>query len=250
MVRLWKAVCLALAVVALAMFAISCSSGGASYRVINAIANYNYQATGGFDITMNGSLVFSSVQFTNINPSGKDAYQKVSPGSDTLEVFAHGDSVNGEPVINSSLSFSGHTQYTVLLMGNNTTNPYVAQPFSDDNTVPASGDFEFRVIHASNNMPSGQPSGGVDIYIVGSPSVVTGPNPPPANANLNFGQASSYISEPTGTWYLVVTNHNFHTPIINPTAYAPGALQIHTIVLVDGPNGFGYGTPLIYNDLN
>ncbi len=250
MLRLWKGACLALAVVASAIFAISCGSGNTSYRVIDAIANYNYQATGGFDLTMNGSLVFSSVQFTNINPSGKDAYQSISGSGDTLSVFAHGDSLTGAPVFSSSLNLSGHTQYTVLLMGNNTTNPYVAQPFTDDNTIPASNDFALRIIHASNNMPSGQPSGGVDIYIVGSPNVVTGPNPPPANANLNFGQASSYIAEPTGTWYLVVTNHNFHTPIINPTAYAPGALQIHTIVLVDGPSGFGYGTPLIYNDLN
>ncbi len=98
MPRLWKALCLALAVVALALFAVSCSSGGTSYRVINAIANYAYQSTGGFDITMNGSLEFSGVQFTNINPAGKDGYQSVAAGSDALDVFAKGDSVNGQPV--------------------------------------------------------------------------------------------------------------------------------------------------------
>ena len=248
MLRLWKAMCLALAVLALAIFAISCGSAKTSYRVINAIANYNYQATGGFDLTMNGSLEFSSVQFTNINPPGKDAYQGVPSGSNTLGVFPHGDTINGNPVINSALSFNGRTQYTVMLMGNNTTNPYVAQPFTDNNAVPASGDFAFRVIDAANNLPSG--TSGVDIYIVGSVSIVTGPNPPPPNASITYGQASGYVSEPAGTWWLVVTNHGSHTPILNPTSYTPSALQIRTVVLVDGVGGFGTGTPLIYSDLN
>ncbi|MGA9354710.1 MAG: DUF4397 domain-containing protein [Terriglobales bacterium] len=251
--RLWKALSLALAVVAIGVFAVSCSSGGTSYRIINAIANYDYQITDGFDITMNGDLVFSGVQFTNINPPGKDAYSSVSAGSNLLEIYDHGDSTTGTPIINSSLSFNGRTQYTVMLMGNNTTNPYVAQPFTDNNAVPTNGNFEFRVIDASNNLPNpvnGQP-GGVDIYVVGSPSIVEGPNPPAPNANLIFGAASSYISE-TGntTWWLVVTPHGGHTPIISPTSYSPSALQIETIVLVDGINGFGVGTPLIFGDLN
>jgi hypothetical protein len=254
MSRLWKPVCLASAVVALAVFAMSCGSGGTSYRVINAIANYDYQLNGGFDLTMNGSLVFTSVQFTNINPGGKDAYQSTPTGTDTLGVYPHGQAITGgTPVISASLSFNGRTQYTVVMMGNNLNNPYVAQPFTDNNAVPTTGNFEFRVIDASNNLPNpvnGQP-GGVDIYIVGNPNIVTGPNPPQPNANLVFGQASPYIAETGGnTWYLVVTPHQSHVPIITPTSYAPSALQIETIVLVDGPNGAGIGRPLIFQDLN
>lgn len=253
MSRLWKALCLAVAVVALGVFAASCGAGGTSYRIINAIANYNYLGTGGFDITLNGSTEFTSVMFTNINPPGKDAYKSVSPGSQTLDVFPHAMTVGGVPVLEGSFTFSSHTRYTVLLMGNNTFNLYAAQPFTDNDTAPASGDFEFRVIDASSNLPSpqgGQP-GGVDIYIVGSPSVVTGPNPPPPNANLVYGQASSYVSNPSGsTWWLVVTAHQGRIPLISPTSYTPSALQIETIVLVDGQNGFGVGPPLIYSDLN
>jgi hypothetical protein len=245
MSRLWKALCLALAVVALGIFAASCGAGSTTYRIINVIANYNYQGTGGFDITLNGATIFTSVMFTNVNPPGKDKYNHVSPGNEALEVFPHAMTVGGTPVISSSLTFSGSTRYTVLLMGNNTTNPYVAQPFTDNDVAPASGDYQFRVIHAASNLPTS-----VDIYIVGSPSVVTGPNPPPPNANLTYGQPSSYISNPTGTWWLVVTNHSGHTPLISPTSYNPGALQIETIVLVDGQNGFGVGPPLIYSDLN
>ena len=246
MSRLWKALSLALGVFALGIFAASCGAGSSSYRIINAIANYNYAGTGGFDITMNGSTEFTSVMFTNINPPGKDAYKSISPGSETLDVFPHAITVGGTPVIESSFSFSGHTRYTVLLMGNNTTNVYVAQPFTDDDTAPASGDFQFRVIDASSNLPTP-----VDIYIVGSPNVVTGPNPPPPNATLTYQQASSYVSNPSGsTWWLVVTFHGGHTPLISPTSYSPSALQIETIVLVDGLNGFGVGAPLIYSDLN
>jgi hypothetical protein len=253
MPRLWTALCLALAVVALGVFAASCGAGGTSYRILDAIANYDYQATGGFDITINGSTEFTSVQFTNINPPGKDSYKSVSPGSEGFDVFPHAViTVGGTPVFSSSMSFNSHTQYTVILMGNNTFNPYVAQAFTDNNVAPASGDFEFRVIDVSNNLPNpihGQP-GGVDIYIVGSPTVVTGPNPPSPNANLGYGEATAYISNPAGTWWLVVTNHGGHIPIINPTSYSPGALQIETIVLVDGINGGGVGSPLIFTDLN
>jgi hypothetical protein len=245
MSRLWKALCLASAVVALGVFAASCGAGSTRYRIINAIANYNYAGTGGFDITLNGATEFTSVMFTNINPPGKDAYNHVSPGSEALDVFPHAITVGGTPVISSSLSFSGNTRYSVLLMGNNTTNPYVAQPFTDNDIAPDSGDFQLRVIHASSNLPTS-----VDIYIVGSPSVVTGPNPPPPNANITYGQASSYVTDPTGTWWLVVTNHSGHTPLISPTSYTPSALQIETVVLVDGQNGFGVGAPLIYSDLN
>lgn len=256
MSRLWKPLCLASAMVAVAIFAMSCGSGGTSYRVIDAIANYDYQQTGGFDLTMNGSLVFSSVQFTNINPGGKDAYQSTSTGGNTLGVYQHGQVINGgsgTPVISAALSFSGRTQYTVVLMGNNLQNPYVAQPFTDNNAVPTTGNFEFRVIDASNNMPNAQNGhpGGIDIYIVGNPNMVTGPNPPQPNANLVFGQASSYLAQTGGTtWYLVVVPHLSHVPIITPTAYTPSALQIETIVLVDGANGAGYGRPLIFQDLN
>jgi hypothetical protein len=255
MFRLWKALCLALALAALGVLAASCGAGGTSYRVLDTIANYNYQGTGGFDITLNGSTEFTGVQFTNINPPGKDAYKSVSPGSQTLDVFPHAITVGGVPVLEGSFNFNSHTRYTVLLMGDNRTNPFGAQPFTDNDTAPSSGDFEFRVIDASNNMPNPPPgqAGGIDIYVVGSPNVVTGPNPPAPNANLVFGQASSYVSNPasSGTpWWLVVTNHLGHVPIINPTSYSPSALQIETIVLVDGPNGAGYGSPLIYGDLN
>jgi len=239
--------CLALGVFALGVFAASCGTGSSSFRIINAIANYNYLGTGGFDITMNGGTFATSVVFPSVNPPGKDAYQHISPGSESLDVFPHAITVGGTPVIESSLSFSGHTQYTVILMGNNTTNLYAAQPFSDNNIAPASGDFEFRVIHASSNLPTP-----VDVYIVGSPTIVTGPNPPPPTIpSLTYGQASAYISNPAGsTWWLVVTNHTGHVPIINPTSYTPSALQIETIVLPDGQNGFGPGAPLIYGDLN
>jgi hypothetical protein len=248
MSRLWKALCLALAVVALGVFAASCGAGGTSYRIINAIAKYDYADTGGFDITLNGSTEFTGMQFTNINPPGKDAYKSVSPGSQTLDVFPHAMIVGGVPVLEGSFNFSSHTRYTVLLMGNSTTNPYVAQPFTDNDVAPDSGDFEFRVIDTSSNLPQT-----IDIYIVGSPTVVTGPNPPPPNASLTYGQATSYVSNPAGsTWWLVVTAHTGHIPIISPTSYSPSALQIETVVLVDGPPplGIGVGAPLIYGDLN
>jgi hypothetical protein len=246
MPRLWKALCLALSMVALALFAISCGSGGTSYRIINAIANYNYQATGGFDITMNGSLEFTGVGFTNINPPGKDAYQSVASGSDALNIFAKGDSINGTPVIQSALNLSGRTQYTVLMMGDNRTNPYVAQPFTDNNAVPTTGDIEFRVIDAASNLGTQQ----LDVYIVGSVSLVTSGGAT-ANATIVYGQASPYIPVPAGTWFFVLTTHGGRTPFIGPTSYTFSTpLSIHTIVLLDGQGGFGVGTPFLYNDLN
>ena len=247
MTRLWKALWLAVAMVSLALFAISCSSGGTSYRVINTIAYYPpYQTNGGFDLEMNGSLVFSNVMFTNVNPPGKDAYQSVPSGSDTLDVFAHGDTINGgQPIFSGAFTANGRTQYTVLLMGDSRTNPYAVQPFTDDNEVPATGNFALRVIDASNNLGKQQ----LDIYVVGSVSQVTGPNPPQPNASITYGQPSAYIAEPAGTWWLVVTQHSQHIPILS-NQYTPSALQIRTVILVDGPNGNGVGNPLFENDLN
>ncbi len=221
---------------------------GTSYRIINAIANYPYQSTGGMDITMNGSLEFSAVQFTNINPPGKDAYQSVASGSDALDVYAKGDSINGgQPFLSSEVNFNGRTQYTILLMGNNLQNPYAAQPFTDNNAVPTTGNFEFRVIDASNNLGTQQ----LDIYIVGSVQLVTS-GQATANATIVFGQATPYIAEAgngSTPWFLVVTQHSLRTPILT-ASYEPNALQIRTILLLDGPNGAGVGQPFMYNDLN
>jgi len=246
----WNALSLALSVIALGVLSIaiaSCGSSNASYRIIDAIAAYDYSGTGGFDIQINGGSAFTGVLFGNIDPAGADAYQSIGSGSNTFTAFAHGTTTS--PVISSSFNFGSRTQYTVMMMGNSPASgaqfPYVAQPFTDDNASPTSGNFEFRIIDASTNLPSS-----VDVYIVGSLGVVTGPNPPSPSATVSYGQASGYISNAAGPWYFVVCSSGSHIPLFY-TTYTPGALQIRTLVLVDGTGGYGYATqPLEFDDLN
>src|ERR1035438_10081017 len=162
MPRRFKILPFALAIVVLGIFAASCGSGNTKYQLVSAIAD---TPTGGFDITLNGSAMFSGVGFQMAEPS-PTSYKGISSGSDTLEVFLAGQTAN--PIINSALNLSSGNQYTVIMMGEyserGTTNQFApaVQPFTDDNTAPTSGNGKFRIINASPSAPSGSP----DIYIV------------------------------------------------------------------------------------
>ena len=100
MVRLWKALPLTLALVALSIATSSCSSGGtAQMRVINAIPD----ASSALDVEFNTSKVNSSpIAFDSVYPPAATPanYFGVSTGADTIEVLLTGTTKN--PIIESS----------------------------------------------------------------------------------------------------------------------------------------------------
>jgi hypothetical protein len=105
----------------------------------------------------------------------------------------------------------------------------------DSNTPPASGDVEFRVIHASPSGPSG-----VNVYIESNPS--TGPTGNPAISNLIYTQASACISvaynprnatpAPGFTIYVTTTAG----AVVFSEAINPAEEAIRTLILTDLQN--------------
>jgi hypothetical protein len=234
MSRFFKVLPLALALAALGILAISCGSDNSQYRIVQAIPDSPVN----FDIQIGGKTLFTNVGFGTVEPSS--GYDKISSGSDPIEVFQTGTTT---PVINSTaLNLAGGKQYTVFLTGTFGGTP-AATLVTDNNTAPTSGNVEFRIMDASPSAP-----GSVDIYIVPPGTDITGISPD--ISGLTFGQASTYVSKGANTYEVIVTTMGNKTPLISPS-YTLTAGQIRTIVLVDIAGGGALnGTPLELNDLN
>lgn len=248
MPRLFKALSLALAVGTLAFLSIvaaSCGSNNTQYRVFNAMSNPS--ASFNFDVTVNGSLVTSAggLGFGSGQPS--KGYSGISSGSSTVGVYQVGTATTAgtDPLVSSSVSLSGGTPYTIVLMGNSKSGltPWLAQPFPDNNNLPPSGDIEFRVINAAPSLP-----GPVNIYIVPTLSIV---GATPTFTGVAYGQPSKtpteYATLPSGQYYVFVTTAS-GTPL-----FEQGYLETHgiyTIVLTDVQDGFTFYTqPWLLTDV-
>jgi len=247
MPRVIQLVSSALTLFALAAFAASCGSTTSQYRVVQTIPDSPVN----FDISVNGSNVFTNVGFEATEPSS--GYKSIGSGADPIAVFQTGTTT---PVISSSsLNLSSGTKYTVFLMGRyQGTNTYAPSVFlkTDNNTAPASGNGSFRFVHASPSAPVGlDASNGVDIYIE---PAGTGINGTPTVPSLQFGAASAYIpegAEANGTPYTIFVTANGETIPFVTYPFTLNSGSIRTIVLVDIPGGGELsGQPMILSDLN
>ena len=252
MSRLLKTLPLALALMASSIFIASCgSSNPAQMRVLNAIPDGSE-----VDVDVNGTKDFTGLKFTNVVPTPQPSYTNVSSGSVTVEAFLTGTSTSAPP--DSTFSLNGSTQYTVILEGfNNVVQPPngpTAVPYTDNNTAPASGKLEFRIINASPSSPGGI----VDVYIEPGPFTGTLPQPPTI-PGLEYTQASSYqtvpINSSDGGFDVIVTAAGNPTELIhqnyNPSGSATTGGTITTLVLVDvAPGGSMSPTPIELNDVN
>jgi hypothetical protein len=232
MFRLLKALSLTLALVALSIFAISCSSNApANIRFVHAI-----QDGAAMDIQVNGQTKFTGVSFLGVQPN-QPGYTSVPSGSDTIEGFLAGTSTIGfNP---TTIGFSAGANYTVIatgLIAGTQTADIIS--LSDNNSAPPAGDVEFRIVHAS---PSGPPL--VDVYILLSPA--TAPTGTPAISGLAYTQASKYISlvynpndDTTFPGYQIfVTAPGSLTPIYISQSTNPADNSIHTLVMTDMQSG-------------
>src|ERR1035438_10489299 len=143
--------------------ATSCSSNnGTKARFFNAIENtdqYGPGNGGALDVEVNGTQQFSNVTFA----SPGSTYTAIPAGNVTFEGFESPGVTT--PVFTDSTTLSGGTQYTEVATGQ-ADGQVVLLSLSDDNSVPANGTLNFRVINASPNSPGG---GGVDIWIEPAP---------------------------------------------------------------------------------
>lgn len=240
--RLFQALFLVLAIVGLGLFAISCGSSSAQYRVVNTIPGLTYN----LDIDVNvaspssTTATFSNVSFGSVEPSS--GYQKIGTGSDPIVVFQTGTTTQVIAPTNLNL---GSNPYTVLLLGpgGSQTSPYV-QLLTDNNNAPTSGNGEFRIVNAASSAPGGS----VDIYLV-PPGTNIGAVSPNVSG-LGYAQPSSYVSLTAANYLLYVTPQNNKTPYINGQSYSLSAGQIYTIVLIDVSGGGALsGVPLLLTDV-
>jgi hypothetical protein len=128
----------------------------------------------------------------------------------------------------------------------------IAVPYTDNNTSPASGKLEFRVINASPSSPGGL----VDVYFEPNPFNGDLTNLTPQISGLAYTQASPYQTLTANTqgsgFEVLVTAFGDKTALIQQS-YASGTTggTITTLVLVDVLNGGQMSpTPLLLNDLN
>jgi hypothetical protein len=250
MSRFLKVLSLVLALVSLGILAMSCGSGGnAQVRVINAIDQTSELS---LDVYINGTKYFPSVPSDGgaasvyPTPTTPASYVSVPSGNHSVQAFDAGQTTN--PVISTAQSLNGSSQYTMLLAGSSSGNPIpVATFFGDNNTVPADGDMEVRVINASTYSAS---TGGIAYAIYQQGST------PPGATTLAFEQASSYLSFPfeAGVPYFIQISlpggSNQFTTTFTPGGTATAG-SVTTIVIMDNQGGGSINSiPLVLQDLN
>jgi Domain of unknown function (DUF4397) len=232
MFRLLKALPLTLALAALSFFATSCgSSSSAHARFVNAIQNTSVYGNG-LDVEVNATKDFTNVTFPNASAS---TYTSVASGSDTILGVQTGTTTQ---VFSDTTSLSSGNQYTLVATGfaSGSGGFVTLLTLSDNNTAPAAGNVEFRVINASPSGPSA-----VDVYIEVEP--FSGNLTNPAISALAYTQASSYVTIPWnsggGGWVVFVTAAGNTTPIFSQTFNFGGqsTAAIRTLVLTDVANG-------------
>jgi hypothetical protein len=250
MLRLLKALPLTLAIAAVSIVATSCgSNNGTKARFFNAIQNTSTYG-GSLDVEVNGTQQFTNVTFPGVSAS---TYTSIPSGNVTFEGFEYPGVTT--PVFTDSTTLSGGTQYTEVATGF-AGGTVVLLSLSDDNSVPANGTLNFRVINASPNSPGG---GGVDIWIEPAPYPFAVKEPATIQ-NLAYQSVSRYANVPynhaTGEGFTVFVytagggtqQFNYTFPNINAS---PNSAAVCTLVLTDNANGSTMSSfPILLDDNN
>ena len=260
MLRFLKALSLALVFAALIIIMTSCGSSSAKARFVNAIADSNDYNNEGLDIYFGNSKGFTDIPFGAASAS---TYVSVPSGNQTVAAYLTGQPTTSTPVFtHPGVNLGSGSLYTLVATGSaagNGSNVVILAP-TDNNTAPANGSVNFRIINAS---PSGPVGGGStpDIYLIPNPASGVLPSCTTANgcvSGLAYQGTSPYITLPINTegngWQLFVTQtgsqqQQFSTTITGFGSSAEGA--ICTIVLTDQQNGsIMSSNPILLNDLN
>jgi hypothetical protein len=249
MLRLLKALPIALAVVALSVLATSCGSGGsAEVRVFNAIPDNGASGAIALDLYFNDNLIITALGVNAVSPAASTPakYLNVASGNDTIVAYDTGTKSTPIASSGSESGLSGSTEYT-LLLGGFTDSPPTIYVIPDDNTPPAANTTEIRVIDGS----AVEGVNPLDVYLY---QVGTQPLPAPTISGLTIGMASKYVPVPFTSgqpaYNLEVVRHG--GPILyiySSISFSAG--EIVTVILDDEPGGFSINpSPKVMVDLN
>ena len=242
MSRRLKALSLTLALAPMGIFATSCGSSRnqAQIRFVHAIPDSKALDVDVYSPQqINGMQLFADVGFRGFLPSA--GYTNVFSDTDTIKGLVNPNDTTS--VFSDTVSWSAGLQYTVIATGFSATGAngsnVVLQSILDENSPPASGNVEFRVINASPHSPPG----GVDVYIDPIPVQAMGSA---VISGLAYQQVSKYVSlvffpgnNPNGNnngYELYVTQSGSTTPIFSQYL-GPADNTIHTLVLTDIQGG-------------
>lgn len=211
-----------------------CSSSSAHFRYVQGSPG----APTNVDVEINSKTVL-----TNITYGQAESYQSTSSGSHQVQIFETGTTTN--PVFSGSVTFN--SGYTTLITENFFSQIALA-PYTDDNSLPTSGNIRLRTINAA---PS---AGTVDVYVVTPPgNGITGISP--NISALAYQQASgdvgkSYLSIPAGSYDIVFTQTGTQNIISQLSNQAFTAGQVRTVLLLDFSAGGAPFDNLVLADLN
>lgn len=237
MSRWLKALPLTLALAALGIVATSCASSRnqAQIRFVHAIPDakaLDVDVYGPQQI--NGMQLFVDVGFRGFLPSS--GYTNALSDTDTIKGLVNPNDTTS--VFSDTVSWTAGLQYTVIATGSSASGAngsnVVLQSMLDENSPPASGNVEFRVINASPHSPPG----GVDVYIDPIPVQAMGSA---VISGLAYQQVSKYVSllflpGNNNGYELYVTQSGSTTPIFSQYL-GPADNTIHTLVLTDVQGG-------------
>jgi len=236
--RLWKPISLAAGMLLLSgilMWA-GCASGGGKtrFRFMNAMPDQN-----SLNILINPTVNTTPV-FSNIAYGTASAYTAVSSGSQPFEIEAAGTT---NSLKSGNISFTSGADTTVIA-ANFTVNATVL-PFTDDNSTPATNNFNLRIINVAPFLGTTGP--GIDVYVEPQNTDITTVNA--TVSGLTFQSASNYLPIAGGTWDITVTAHgskNFAFPPTGDLSFTAG--QVRTFVVINSQGGGG--TYALLSDLN
>ena len=214
------------------LFSAGCGEEHARLRVVHASPD-----AGNVDVVIDGKTVLTDVPYANASD-----YLTVKAGTRRIEVRPTGTTTDA---IDSTVSFSSHSDSTVLAEGFATVSPstIAAVVLTDDNSDPLSGKAKVRVIHAA---PS---AGNVDVYVVPPGTNITTVSP--TLSNVPFQAASAYLSVDPGTYEVVVTPAGINTVIaIDVPDFTIAAGQIRSAVALDADGGGPPFQLIVLNDKN
>jgi hypothetical protein len=242
-----------LALAAVSIFAISCSSNNSvQARLVNAIYNTSSYG-GGLDVEVNGTKDFTAIAFPSASGS---TYKPLPAGNDTFLGLQENSSTQ---VFQNNATLSGGTQYTLVAAGQSQgqQGTVVFSSFADNNTAPAAGYVNFRIINASDAESA------VDVYIEQTPftgSIGSQNGNPPQISNLGQNAASGYKTLPWNSdsqgWTIYVTPAGSTLIILNGfntgNFGGTGTEAIRTLILTDeaNTNNSMSSVPIVLSDLN